>query len=90
MPQGVRSTYTTAPTGALYHIKRTKVNGMTFAKKSRTPPVQFAVNYSPAFEALLKEGRVDADLIKCPDWPDLIAQKKAARPVRPKASRAAA
>lgn len=54
---------------------------MTFAKKPQMPPVQFAVNYSPALESLLLKGKVDADLIKCPDWPDLIARARIYRPV---------
>ncbi len=33
---------------------------------------QFAVNYSVDALALLREGRVDFDLFKCPPWPELL------------------
>jgi len=36
--------------------------------------VQFAVNYSPASLALLEEGRIEVDLLKCPAWPDVVTE----------------
>ena len=39
--------------------------------------MRFAINYSPQAEQLWQEGRIQVDLFKCPDWPDLIAQVSA-------------
>jgi len=36
--------------------------------------IPLAVNYSLETEALLREGRIDLDLYKLPDWPDLVNQ----------------
>lgn len=36
--------------------------------------MQFAINYSPQAEQLWREGRIQVDLFKCPDWPDLVAR----------------
>ena len=36
--------------------------------------MKFAINYSPQAEKLWREGRIQVDLFKCPDWPDLVAQ----------------
>ena len=36
--------------------------------------MRFAINYSPQAEALWRDGRIEVDLFKCPDWPDLVAQ----------------
>ena len=43
--------------------------------------MDFAVNYSPQAAALLRAGALDVDCFKCPDWPDLIAEARALRPV---------
>lgn len=43
--------------------------------------MQLAVNYSPQAEALRREGRIEIDLYKCPDWPDLINQAREVRPI---------
>ena len=43
--------------------------------------MKFALNYSPQAAALLDEGRIQIDLYKCPDWPDLIAEAEKQRPV---------
>jgi uncharacterized protein len=43
--------------------------------------MKLAVNYSPQTEELLSEGKIDCDLIKCPDWPDLIGKAQKLRPV---------
>lgn len=42
--------------------------------------MKFAVNYSPQAADVLRQGRIDIDLFKCPDWDDLVA---AARELRP-------
>lgn len=34
--------------------------------------MQFAINYSPQAEKLWREGKIDIDLFKCPNWPDLV------------------
>ena len=34
--------------------------------------MRFAINYSPQAEKLLREGRIQVDLFKCPDWRDLV------------------
>lgn len=39
-----------------------------------------AANYSPPLAALVRQGRVEVDLFKCPDWPDLVAQAAQLRP----------
>ncbi|MDE2749135.1 MAG: DUF692 family protein [Chloroflexota bacterium] len=36
--------------------------------------MRFAINYSPQAEKLWREGRIQVDLFKCPDWPDLVAR----------------
>lgn len=36
--------------------------------------MRFAINYSPQAEKLWREGRIQVDLFKCPDWPDLVAK----------------
>lgn len=36
--------------------------------------MRFAINYSPQAERLWREGRIQVDLFKCPDWPDLVAR----------------
>lgn len=43
--------------------------------------MKFALNYSPQAAALLREGRIEVDVFKCPDWPDLIAEARGYRPV---------
>ena len=43
--------------------------------------MQFAINYSPQAEALLRAGKIDVDYFKCPDWDDLIAAARALKPV---------
>lgn len=35
--------------------------------------MQFAINYSPQAAQLWRDGRIQVDLFKCPDWPDLVA-----------------
>lgn len=42
--------------------------------------MQFAVNYSVPMEKLLREGAIDCDLLKCPEWEGVV---NAARPLRP-------
>lgn len=44
-------------------------------------PLQFAIQYSRAAVDLLEAGDIKADLFKLPDWPDLIAEAAALRPV---------
>lgn len=39
--------------------------------------MKFAINYSPQAEQLWREGRIEVDLFKCPDWPDLVAEVSA-------------
>ena len=36
--------------------------------------MRFAINYSPQAEKLWREGKIQVDLFKCPDWPDLVAK----------------
>lgn len=36
--------------------------------------MQFAINYSPQAERLWREGRIQVDLFKCPDWRDLMTK----------------
>lgn len=36
--------------------------------------MRFAINYSPQAERLWREGKIQVDLFKCPDWPDLVEQ----------------
>jgi uncharacterized protein len=43
--------------------------------------MEFALNYSPQAAELLRAGQIEVDRIKCPDWPDLIAEAAALRPV---------
>jgi len=43
--------------------------------------VNVAVNYSPAAGMLLRAGRIDVDLLKVPDWPELIDEARAYRQV---------
>ncbi len=43
--------------------------------------VEFALNYSPEAAALLADGLIEVDRFKCPDWPNLIAEASAVRPV---------
>ena len=42
--------------------------------------MNLAINYSPQAASLLKEGIIQLDYFKCPDWPDLIAQAQQLRP----------
>lgn len=42
--------------------------------------MQFALNYSPQAAELLRAGRIQFDLYKCPDWPDLIEEAQAQAP----------
>lgn len=34
--------------------------------------MRFAINYSPQAEQLWRAGKIQVDLFKCPDWPDLV------------------
>ena len=43
--------------------------------------MDFAVNYSPQAAELLKQGDINVDLFKCPDWPELIDEASALAPV---------
>jgi uncharacterized protein (UPF0276 family) len=43
--------------------------------------MKLAVNYSPQAVTLLKEGRIQVDYLKCPDWIDLIQQATSEHPV---------
>jgi uncharacterized protein (UPF0276 family) len=43
--------------------------------------MKLALNYSPAAEQLLREGQVQIDCFKCPDWPDLVDRAQQSRPV---------
>jgi uncharacterized protein (UPF0276 family) len=43
--------------------------------------LKFALNYSPQALDLIRAGRIKVDLIKCPDWPDLIDKARAEFPV---------
>lgn len=36
--------------------------------------IPLAVNYSPETETLLQDGRIELNLYKLPDWPDLVSQ----------------
>ena len=36
--------------------------------------MRFAINYSPQAEKLWRDGQIQLDLFKCPDWPDLVAK----------------
>ena len=36
--------------------------------------MRFAINYSPQAEQLWRAGKIQVDLFKCPDWPDLVAK----------------
>lgn len=36
--------------------------------------MRFAINYSPQAEKLWREGRIQVDLFKCPDWLDLVTK----------------
>ena len=36
--------------------------------------MQFAINYSPQALQLWREGKIQVDLFKCPDWLDLVAE----------------
>jgi uncharacterized protein len=42
--------------------------------------MQFAINWSPEAAELLAEGKIDFDLYKCPDWPELIADAQSQKP----------
>lgn len=39
--------------------------------------MKFAINYSPEALQLWREGQIQVDLFKCPDWPDLVAEASA-------------
>jgi uncharacterized protein (UPF0276 family) len=43
--------------------------------------MNFAINYSPQAADLLGAGQIRIDRFKCPAWPDLIAEARAAAPV---------
>lgn len=43
--------------------------------------MQFAINYSTQAAVLLSGGLIPIDRFKCPDWPDLVAEAMARRPV---------
>ena len=43
--------------------------------------MKFALNYSHAAAALLNDGKIQFDIYKSADWPDMIAQARAQRPV---------
>ncbi|HEX2908155.1 MAG TPA: DUF692 family protein [Phototrophicaceae bacterium] len=43
--------------------------------------MRLAVNYSPQAAELLNAGKIQVDLFKCPDWPDLVATVSKLRPV---------
>ena len=36
--------------------------------------MRFAINYSPQAEKLWRDGKIEVDLFKCPNWPDLVEQ----------------
>ena len=44
--------------------------------------MKLALNYSREAAELLRHGRIDIDLWKCPPWPDMIAEARETRPVR--------
>jgi len=39
--------------------------------------MRFAINYSPQAEKLWREGHIQVDLFKCPDWPELVEEVSA-------------
>ncbi len=39
--------------------------------------MKFAINYSPQAEKLWREGQIQVDLFKCPDWPELVKEVSA-------------
>jgi uncharacterized protein (UPF0276 family) len=43
--------------------------------------MQFALNYSPQAADLLREGRIQLDRFKCPNWADLLREARAVLPV---------
>lgn len=43
--------------------------------------MKLALNYSPQAEELLDAGLIDIDVIKCPDWPELIQKAQRLKPV---------
>lgn len=43
--------------------------------------MKFALNYSPAAADLLRAGKIEIDLFKCPDWPELVSEAEKLRPV---------
>lgn len=43
--------------------------------------MKFAINYSTQAAELLSEGRIEIDRFKCPNWPDLVREAGAYRPV---------
>lgn len=43
--------------------------------------MKFAVNYSPQAVQLLRQGRLQPDRFKCPDWPETIAEASILTPV---------
>ena len=43
--------------------------------------MNFAINYSPQAADLSKQGEIEIDLFKCPDWPELIEEASALAPV---------
>jgi len=43
--------------------------------------MNLALNYSPQAADLLREGTIQLDLLKCPDWPELIREAEALKPV---------
>jgi uncharacterized protein (UPF0276 family) len=43
--------------------------------------MHFAINYSPAAADLLREGVIQLDYFKCPDWEQLVREAQALRPV---------
>ena len=43
--------------------------------------MDFAINYSPQAAELLKQGDINIDLFKCPDWSELIAEASALAPI---------
>jgi uncharacterized protein (UPF0276 family) len=43
--------------------------------------MKFALNYSLDAAKLLREGQIEIDVFKCPDWPDVIAEARTLRPI---------
>jgi uncharacterized protein (UPF0276 family) len=43
--------------------------------------MDFAVNYSTQAADLLRQGKIQVDRFKCPDWPEIIIPARALRPV---------